>query len=220
MSRTALLSRNINPNETNGWTLGLRFHNESEFYELNGLDYVFDLINETENSPLILVMNNEASFTSSYLTSNKNRNKTLTRSGCSTDWYLEAGSKFQNNLRLEQSIKGTKKSKNNKESFSGRCYKSVVKYNYLISKKQYDHLNNLLKYSEYLEPISSTPSYTQFIKTNERRFLKNLAHKIKGSGRETKVSLSAPKSIKLANSIVNVTKDQQDFLKFLSDQVI
>lgn len=183
-----------------------------EFYELNGLDYVFDLVNETENSPLVLVMNGDSSFSSNYLTAKK-RNKSLSRSGCSTDWYLETGAKFENNRCLEQSIKGTRPYKT-KHCFFDRCYKNILRYNYLINKKQYEHLNNLLKSSQDFKLFNC-----DHLKESDKKFFKNLADKIKGSGRETKTTISAYKHYKLTTSISSVNRDQKDFFKFLNHQV-
>ena len=75
LCRTALLSRSLNDLEAKGWTISLKFADDHEFYELNGLDYVFDLITEIENSPLFLTLNSE-SF--NYL-SLKKKNKSFTK---------------------------------------------------------------------------------------------------------------------------------------------
>ena len=75
LCRAALLSRNLNDQENKGWTISLKFVNDNEFYELNGFDYVFDLITEIENSPLFLTLNSE-SF--NYLNSKK-KNESFTK---------------------------------------------------------------------------------------------------------------------------------------------
>jgi hypothetical protein len=75
LCRTALSSRSLTDQENKGWTISLRFVNDNEFYELNGLDYVFDLITEIENSPLFLTLNSE-NF--NYL-SNKRKNESFTK---------------------------------------------------------------------------------------------------------------------------------------------
>jgi len=75
LCRTGLSSRSLTDQENKGWTISLRFVNDNEFYELNGLDYVFDLITEIENSPLFLTLNSE-NF--NYL-SNKRKNESFTK---------------------------------------------------------------------------------------------------------------------------------------------
>ena len=66
------MSRNLKESESIGWTVSLNFQNENEFYELNGSDYVLDLITEIENSLLILTINSD---NANYLTNKKGLTK-------------------------------------------------------------------------------------------------------------------------------------------------
>ena len=224
ISKTALLNRNLNESEINGWTVSLKFQNENEFYELNGSDYVLDLITEIENSPLVLTMNSE---NTNYLT-NKKKTKTITRSSCSTDWYLESVNKFEskNSLGLENSIKGTtnkrcenvlniqffvdkimKQAPANDFSIYAEWYRNITRFNYKISKKEYDELktNNFYEnFETYLNSIGNSVK-------SKHDMTQNLSDKIKGgSYKDTNIISSSYQ--------MNANKYQQDFADFFNNQ--
>ncbi len=192
LCKTALKTCDLAESETNGWTINLKFDNKNnEFYELNGYDYVFDLITELENSPLLHQQSSNLNHSEITLTNN---------SSCSTDWYLESPKKF------EISIKGMNNDNNNN-------FQNLNRYNYPITRNDFNCLNKTIRNNDFssdsLHEFISSIGYTCVPKN----YYSNLKMNIKGSS-----SYVSTSHLKLNNTCTNTNNNQKEFINFLNNK--